>query len=172
YVPIAYFRLLWLLAFMTLGALGIPTFNSEHAGTWLLVLVLLALPSRMVWGLLVPPWIQRGVYKTGLPFIAWYFVASLTQFLMWSFWGWLHILLGASNAEMRENLDSFSLPLYWINSAFLIRPDKRFADVCGIILGNSFFYALVMFALYTGVHAKLNRNRAIQLNITDSDPPQ
>jgi hypothetical protein len=169
YVPVAYFRLLWLAVFVTMVALGAATFNSAHAGTWLLVLILLAVPVRMIWGILVPPWIERGVFKPRLPFIAWYVAVSLTQFVYWSLWGWLHILLGASKAELSENWDTFSLPLYWINSAFLIRPDKRFADVCGIILGNSFFYTLMLFALYSWVHAKLNRSRAITLSIMDPE---
>jgi hypothetical protein len=75
--------------------------------------------------------------------------------------------LGASKAELNENWDFFSIPLGWINSAFVIRSDKWLSDVIGIIMANSVFPALVTFAVYMAVRARLNRNRAIRLNITD-----
>jgi hypothetical protein len=87
--------------------------------------------------------------------------------IYWQAWGWLHIALGASKDELNENWDFFSIPLAWINSVFLIRSDKWLSDVIGIIMGNSFFYAILTFALYKVVRTRLNRNRAILLNITD-----
>jgi len=123
----------------------------------------------MIWGILIPPWIERGAFRAGLPFIAWYVGFSAMQIAYWTIWGWLHIGLSASKDELNENWDFFSVPLAWINSAFLIRSNKSLSDVFGIIIGNSFFYALGIFVVYTGVRARLNRNRAIRLNITDTD---
>jgi hypothetical protein len=166
-VPIAYFRWLGFLVLITLVALGTPTFNARHAGTWLLVLLFLAIPIRVIWGILIPPWIERGPFKPRLPFIVWYVSVCVMNIAYWTLWGWLHVGLGASKDELNDNWDIYSVPLAWVNTAFLIRSDKWLSDVIGIICGNSFFYALALFGLYTVVHARLNRNRAIRLNITD-----
>ncbi|MBZ5664656.1 MAG: hypothetical protein LAO30_08650 [Acidobacteriia bacterium] len=170
HIPFVYFRWIWFLVLTTLVALGILTFNARHAGTWLLVLLFLSIPIRVIWGILIPPWIERGAFKAGLPFIAWYVTLCAFQIAYSLFWGWLHVGLGASKAELNENWDFFSIPLCWISSAFLVRSDKWLSDVIGIIVGNTFFEALGMFAVYTGVRARLNRNRAIRLNITDIEP--
>jgi hypothetical protein len=167
HIPVAYFRWLWFLVLTTLAVLGALTFRSRHAGTWLLVLLLLAIPIRFLWGIVVPPWFERGVFKAGLPFIAYYVSVCVLQVAYWSLWGWLHVGLGATKDELNDNWDVFSVPLAWINPAFLIRSDKWLSDVLGIIMGNSFFEALAFFVAYTAVRRRLNRNRAIQLNITD-----
>ena len=169
HVPIAYFRWLWFLVVTTLTVVGALTFRSPHAGTWLLVLLLSAIPIRFLWGIVVPPWFERGPLKAGLPFIVYYVSVCALQIAYWSLWGWIHVGLGATKEELNDNWDIFSVPLAWINPAFLIRSDKWLSDVIGIIMGNSFFEALVLFLLYKGVHARLNRNRAIRLSITDTD---
>jgi hypothetical protein len=63
YIPIAYFRWLWFLVLTTLAVLGVLTFRVNHAGTWLLILLFLAIPIRVLWGILIPPWIERGVSR-------------------------------------------------------------------------------------------------------------
>lgn len=118
---------------------------------------------------MVPPWFECGTFKTGLPFVAYCVAVSFLQIGYWTLWGWLHIGLGASRDELNDNWDIYSVPLAWINPAFLIRSDKWLSDVSGTIMGNSIFEALVFFGLYTAVRARLDRNRAIRLKISDAD---
>lgn len=167
YIPILYFRMLWLLVVLSLAAIGTATFRRDHAGTWLLALLLAAIPLRLIFGILIVPWFELGAVRYSLPFPVWYVACCVTTLIYWEAWSWLHLGLGASKDEINENWDFFSVPLAWINSAFLIRSDKWPSDVIGIIMGNAFFYALGTFALYAGVRTRLNRNRAIRLNITD-----
>ncbi len=170
HVPLAYFRWLWFLVVITLACLGSLTFNARHAGTWLLVLLFASVPIRLIWGALIPPWIERGSFKGDLPFIPYYLAICMIQIGYWTLWGWLHLGLGASKEELSDNWDMYSVPLAWINRSFLIRPDKWLSDVFGTIAGNSLFYAIIFFALYKAVSARLNRNRAIQLNLSEIEP--
>lgn len=168
--PAAYFRWLWFLTFLSLAGIGSFVLDSQHIGTWLLLLIILSLPVRIGWGFVIPPWLERGQYKNGWPFGFLYLAAFVTLFLEWTAWGWLHVGLGATRAELSENWFFFSIPLCWVSSKFLIRSDRWLSDAIGTILGNAFFYAVGAFALYRTVSSRLNRNRAIRLKITDSDP--
>jgi hypothetical protein len=169
YIPFAYFRWLWFLVFVTLIALAIPTFNGKHAGTWLLVLLILALQIRAVWGIMIPPWVERGAFKEDVPFIAFYLASCFIGIVYWTLWGWLHVGLGATKDELKDNWDTFSVPLGWIHSGFVIRSDKWLSDVFGIIMGNSFFEAIAIFFVYRVVRRRLNRNQAIRLDLADTN---
>ena len=172
HVPQSYFRWVWCLTFVPLGLIGVVTYNSEHAGRWLLILIALLLPIRIVYGLLVPATFEIGTGKRRLPlFLASYLGSCLFLLAYWSVWGWLHVLLRASNGEFQENLDFFSLPLGMISRALVITPSKTFADVCGILFGNAFFYALVMFALYRFGHSLIQRNRVTRMDLSTPDSP-
>jgi hypothetical protein len=46
---------------------------------------------------------------------------------------WLAFLLGGSRADILETTDMWSVPLGLINSAFVVRPDKSFVAVIGIV---------------------------------------
>jgi hypothetical protein len=165
HIPVAYFRMLWLLVLVTLAAVGIAAYSHEHPGAWLLALLCLALPLRLVFEVLVPPWFEIGPGKGRLPFIFWYISCCLFAFLYWQAWGWLHILLGASKEELGAAMAFFSMPLCWVNPRFFISTDRSFLDVCGILFGNPFFGAILTFLLYRGVHRRMQRNRITQMNI-------
>jgi ammonia channel protein AmtB len=164
-----YFRLLWLLTVVILGGAGAVTYSREHAGSWLLVLILTAIPLRVLLGVLLPPWFALGRPKSNLPFPVWYFSICLTMFLYWQFWGWSNLALGASQTEVAENLEFFSVPLCFASRSFLITPARTLPDVVGILFGNAFFYAIGMFIVYRAVHARLNRNRITQMNLSGAD---
>lgn len=169
HVPPSYFRWIWCPTLVTVGVIGVSTYNSDHAGMWLLVLIFLTLPLRIICGLLVPATFKIGTGKQKIPFIFWYIGLCVFTIAYWSCWGWLHVLLGASKGEFQENLDIFSLPLGMIGGQFVITPDKTFADVCGILCGNAFFYTLVWFLLYRFGHSLIQRNRVTRLDLSAPD---
>jgi hypothetical protein len=166
YVPLAYFRWIWLLVIVVLIVIGTITYSHDHPGTWLLSLIFLSIPLRIVWSVLIPPWLELGRPKSGIPFLFWYVTCVTLAFLYWQAWGWLSIVLRASRGDFADLMGFFSMPLCWVNSRFFIAPDRSFSEVCGILAGNSFFYALLVFLLYRGVHARLHANRVTRMSLT------
>jgi len=79
--------------------------------------------------------------------------------------GWFHVLTGSSKNEIQETLTTISLPLAWISPEFLLNPSNNFFDVCGVVLANSFFYALATFIVWRWVHSVIRRNRVTAINI-------
>lgn len=71
--------------------------------------------------------------------------------------GWCAYLLGHSPQDVREATDMFSMPLAFVNSAFLIRPTSSFAAVFGIVFANCFFYAAVLLAIVRIVQNRLHQ---------------
>lgn len=83
--------------------------------------------------------------------------------------GWGAFLFGSSKQDLREIADFWSLPLGWVNPAFIVRPEKNFVAVLGIVAANSYFYTLGIMLTYEAVHGLLQRNRTTQLGL--SGPP-
>ncbi len=171
YIPSSYFRWVWLLVLAVLTALAIPTYTSEHAGTWFLELLLIALPVRLICGVLVPPPFECGQQRSKLPFVAWYVACCLMIFVYWTGFGWTHILLGASKDELRDNLNFFSLPLGMVSRGFVLAPQRTFVDVCGILLANCFFYARVLFLLHKFGAFLIRRNRVTRMDLSALSSP-
>ena len=169
YVPIAYARWIWVLVVVLLSGLGVMTYSVQHTGTWLLLLLLLSVAVRALLGILIPPWFQAGRQNVAFPFLLWYVIIAITLPVSVIGLGWFHVLIGASKSEISDLMVTFSLPLGWIRSDFIIDPTKNFFDVCGIVLGNSFFYALGTFAVWRGAHTIIRRNRVTAINIEGHD---
>jgi hypothetical protein len=165
HVPSSYFRWVWLLVLTVLALIGISTYNSEHTGTWFFVVMLLALPVRVICGMLVPPRFERGPGRAGIPFIGWYLICCAFIFLYWTGWGWLHVLLGASKDEVQENLNFFSLPLGMVFRGFVLTPQRSFVDLCGILFANCFFYALALYLLYRFGGFLIRRDRVTRMDL-------
>jgi hypothetical protein len=167
HIPTAYFRLLWALASVTVGLFGIVTYPAEHRGAWLLFLIVLLVPLRIIAGIVTPPWFRRGLLPSHVPFWPFYLAAVLTSVgYTWSLLGWLYVFLGASKGEMRDHLDLISLPLGWLNSSFLVRPDKSFLDLLGVIAANSFFFAILFFLPYSVVRWFMQRSDIAKMNLS------
>lgn len=166
HIPISYGRWIWLLIVVALAAAGAATYDEAHAGTWLLLLILCSIPVRVVLGILIPPYYAVGKYKRGIPFLFWYVSYAVTMPVVVTAWGWLHVLVGASKSEISDAMVAMSLPLGWIDSALIMNTDRSFLDICGIVVGNSFFYAVATFALWRGARAMIHRNRVTVINIT------
>ena len=77
--------------------------------------------------------------------------------------------LGASPQEIRESLGLWSIPLGFVNSAFVVTPDKPFVTDLGIIAANSYFWALGLTMIFKVVHTIFQRNRVIQLSISGTE---
>ena len=52
------------------------------------------------------------------------------------------------------------------NSAFIVRPDKSFVAVLGIVAANSYFYTLAVTLAFKVVHGILQRSRITELGIS------
>lgn len=171
HVPWAYARWTWILVCVVLALIGSLTFSNDHAGTWLLFLILGSIPLRMIAGSLIPPWLEVGKQRPRVLFFFWYLMYALGAPLVVLAIGWFQVLTGP-RGELTESLVAFSLPLAWIYSGFLLDPSKSFLDVCGVILGNSFFYAVATFAAWRGVHSILKRNRVTAMNLESKPDPE
>ena len=171
YVPIAYARWIWALIVSILAMAGAITFSSTHAGTWLLFLILSSIPLRIALGKVIPPWLEAGQQRFRFTFLLWYLGFSISIPLYVLGMGWFRVLTGGSKGEINEYLVTFSLPLGWISSDFVLDPSKSFLDACGVILGNSFFYALATFAAWRGARAVLKRNRVTAMNLESRPDP-
>jgi hypothetical protein len=82
-----------------------------------------------------------------------------------------YVLLGATQNELRDHLEMLSMPLAGISRNFLITPSKSLLDVCGVILGNSVFFGIVIYAFYQPVRWAFRRSRPTQLSIANTDVP-
>ena len=71
--------------------------------------------------------------------------------------GWLAYLLGQSPQDLREANEMFSVPLAWMNSAFIIRPTTSLPAVFGIMFANCFFYAAALLAVLRFVQSRLRQ---------------
>lgn len=77
---------------------------------------------------------------------------------------WLAYRLGQSPGDVREATDMFSVPLAWVNSAFIITPARSLTAVFGIVFANCFFYAAALLAILRIVQSRL-RQRVTQIGI-------
>ncbi|GEM_PF-2896465 len=67
---------------------------------------------------------------------------------------WLAYLLGQSPQDLREANEMVSIPLAWVNSAFIIRPTTSLSAVFGIVFANCFFYAAALLAILRFVQSR------------------
>jgi len=143
---------------------------------WLPILVfciryVLPLTASWVYPLRVEPSPAKGSdsYKSTLRiFLSIWIGLILIAVADGFFIGWLAALLGASRQDVAEIGDIFSLPLGFINPAFIIRPEKGLAEVLGIVTANCYFDALILTVVFKVVHGFLRRSRVTQLGISST----
>jgi len=80
--------------------------------------------------------------------------------------GWLSLLLG-SHRDLLQQFDLASFPLNQIDRAFEITPQRSFLDVVGTIMGNTFFFTVIIYWCWRTVRTSFNRSRVTQIGITD-----
>ena len=152
---------------------GAATHDSEAGGTWLLWTILSALPLWFLFLISVPPSLQVGQRQPRLTIVGAYLASVFSIFGVGVLGlGGAYMVLGASRAEVQEHMVGLSLPVGWISPNFFIMPGRSFLDVCGILLGNSFFYGLVLFGCFRVIHWILQKNRPTRLSISDTSPTE
>jgi hypothetical protein len=165
----SYQRYVALLTFASTVLLGVATHKPTSDGTWLLAVILSSIPLWIVFFTVIPPWLSHGRNQPRITLISSILSVAVSVFVVeFLVFGAAHVLLGASQQELREHLEMLSLPLAWISSNFLITPDKSFLHVCGVILGNSFFLGPPVFACYQSVRWVFRRSRPTRLSISDN----
>ena len=154
------------MALLAVILIGSATYSHASTGLWIIGLVLFWAWIAFVLSLMIPATYERGNPQAQFTWVA----SFLTIFATWftvEFVGLLaaHVLLGATSREVQELLEFLSVPLGWFSSQFVITPQVRFLDVCGIVLGNSFFIAMPVFVCAKTTQYVMNRNRVVQLGI-------
>jgi predicted RNA-binding Zn-ribbon protein involved in translation (DUF1610 family) len=166
----SYRRFIGLLTFASISLIATATHKSSSGGTWILSVVLLAIPVWLIFIIIVPPWLKRGHNQPKITIVSSWLGTALSVFVFeFLGFGTAYVLLGASQSELQELLDMLSSPLAWISPNFLLTPAKSLLDVCGVILGNSVFFGLLIFACYQLVWRALRRTRPTRLSISGSN---
>jgi hypothetical protein len=166
-VAYSYRRSAGLLTLAWITVLGIATHNASSDGTWLLGIVLSGALFWLVFVAVVPPWLKKGSDQSRMTLGLIYLSVVASTFVV-SFLGFTGMIMLLGNpGDLQEHLETMSMPLVWMSPNFLITRDKSFPDVCGVLVGNSFFMGLLLFACYQPIRWLRHRNRPTQLSITD-----
>ena len=167
---VSYRRFVALLALLMAILIAFASHEPNSGGGWLLGVLLSALPCWFLLVTFIPPWLKRGHTQPRVTFVSAWLGTALSVFLVdFLLFVAAHVLLGATESELREHLEMLSMPLASISKNFLITPGKSFLDVCGVILGNSIFFGSVIYLFYQPVRWAFRRGRPTQLSITDSN---
>lgn len=162
----SYQRCADLVMFASVAFLAAMTHKSTSDGTWLLGVILPGVPCWFLFLVLVPPWLKQGSNQVRVTVLSSYLGAAMTIFLAGLGWSAVIMLLGGSKQDLQEHWAMLSLPLVYVSPNFLITTDSSFTDMCGVVLGNSFFFGLLMFACYQTVRWFFHRNRPTQLSLS------
>jgi hypothetical protein len=166
-VAYSYRRCAGVLTFAWIFLVGAATHKSSSDGTWLLRVILSGPLFWFVFMVFVPPWLSKGQSQPKFTFGVIYLGAVASMFaLEFVGFGAIILLLGNSG-DLQDHLEDLSIPLVWFSGNFVITRNRSFADVAGVLLGNSFFLALLIFACYQPMRWIFRRNRPTQLSITD-----
>jgi hypothetical protein len=166
----SYRRQLAYMAIVIDTVVAFATYRQMSAGPWIIGLVLFWVLITFALQILIPATYEPGYpqeYK--LTFVS-AFIGTFLTVLLVEFLGFLTLffVVGAKPAEVQEHLDMLSAPLAFFSQQFRITPQKNFLDVCGIMLGNSFFLGIPFYVCGKVVHFFLRRNRVVQIGIDSS----
>jgi len=166
----SYRRCVGLLALASGSILGAATHQPASSGGWLLGVILITIVFWFFFQAVIPPWLQQGRNRPQFLFLGLWVSAAIGG-LVFQFVGFgiVRILLGGSPEEWRQHIDFLSFPLSLIDRNFQLTPANSFFDLCGVLVGNSFFYALFVYLCYQPVRRAFRRNRPTRLSISDTD---
>lgn len=110
---------------------------------------------------------RGGVVARNLKLFLSFWFGSIVFVLCYGFvLGWIIFLISGSRQEILFSTELWSIPLGFINPAFVVRPEKSFVAVIGIVSANCYFWALGLTLLFKVVHQLLRRNRVTELGIS------
>lgn len=157
------------MALIVVVLIACATYSRASGGPWLIGLVLFWPLVAFVLSLILPPTYERGYLHPQVTFVTTFLSVFLSVFVV-EFLGFLgaYVILRAKPSDIQEHLELLSEPLRFLSRQFLITPEKRFSDVCGVMLGNSFLIAIPVFLCAKGVQYVLRRNRVTRIGIGGS----
>lgn len=164
----AYYRAIGFLSLFATFLLGFATYKPSSDGVWLLSVILSGIPFWIFFSRVVQPSAERGNKRHRLTFIGAYltsvfvFVGEFVLILIMIY------LTSSSQREVKDVLQVSSFPLSWVNPHFLLTGENNLADVCGVLLGNSVFIAVVIQACYQPIRWLFRRSRTTQLSLSQA----
>lgn len=171
-IALSYRRLVALLTLLMVTLIAVVTHRPTSGGAWLFRVFASALPCWFLLMLYIPPRLKEGHIQPRVTFVSSWLGAALSVFFVeFLLFVGAYVLLGATQNELRDHLEMLSMPLAGISRNFLITPSKSLLDVCGVILGNSVFFGIVIYAFYQPVRWAFRRSRPTQLSIANTDVP-
>jgi hypothetical protein len=96
----------------------------------------------------------------------WFAIVALVLLEGYVF-GWLAYIIG-SRQEVIESIDLWSVPLGFVNPAFVVRPEKDLVEVIGIVSANGYFWAMGLTLVFKFVHSRMRNSRVTELAISGS----
>jgi hypothetical protein len=149
--------------------------KANAALLWFPILIFCLIAASRAMPVLLPPRLKvvpdsvrgPGSVKKNLALFIGIWLSLILYLVAYGFFtGLLASLMQASPDDKMIVPIMFSVPLGLVNPAFLITPEKSLAEVLGIMIANSYFYALVLTFILKTVHGFLRRSRTIQLGIS------
>lgn len=145
------------------------------APLWVLIFILSFIVATQLTALVISPY-EVSKYDAPPPgpiarnlklFLAVWFATVALVLLEGYVFGWLAYLVG-SRQEVIESTDLWSVPLGFVNPAFVVRPEKDLVGVIGIVSANGYFWALGLTLVFKFVHSRMRSNRVTELAISGS----
>lgn len=134
----------------------------------MLGLFMVSVPISIVVYSVLPAKLEQGTWQYRLTLVGAIFSTAITALFEFGIFAAVNIALG-NEAELRDFLEMFSVPLAFISTNFLIKPHSTgFLDLCGIIFGNSLFYGTALYLCGSIVRQTLKRSAPITMAIDPS----
>lgn len=99
-------------------------------------------------------------------FIIFWISIVLTVVIYYSILAWWMFALKAPRSEIDAQVGIFSFPLGLVNPELVVSTQKNLAQVLGVLIVNSYFYAIALTAVFKIVHGAISRSRVTQLGIS------
>lgn len=110
----------------------------------------------------------RGVIARNLTLflVIWYAIVAIVLIEGYVFSSLAY--LNGLHRDMIELMDIGSMPLGFVNPAFVIRPGKSLVEVIGIVSADGYFWALALTLIFKFVHSRMRQNRVTELALSGS----